>query len=187
MSLELVLLGLLRISPSTGYQLKQRIDSELDPLWRSELPQIYPALSKLKTAGFVAMKVLGPNRGPGSLRYRLTPRGRKELERWLAEPPRPPDLRDESMVRLLFAGLRSGRATAGMASAWQTYEEVLADEMLRLRQKRVESPLGEAVRGAALAHIDSVRRWARSRREKEKAPEKEAPGLFGRPPRPISS
>src|SRR5258706_10536130 len=164
MSLELVLLGLLRISPSTGYQLKRRIDSELEPLWRGELPQIYPALSKLKTAGFVAMKVLGPNGGPRSLRYRVTPRGRRELERWLAEPPRPPDLRDESTVRLLFAGLRAGTEAEVGAPAGQIYESVLTDEVVRLKQKRVDGPLGEAARAAALVRIEAVRRWARSRR-----------------------
>ena len=110
------------------------------------------------------MKVLGPNRGPRSLRYRLTPRGRKELQRWLAEPPRPPDLRDESTVRLLFVGLRAGAAGEGGASAWQNYENVLTDEMLRLKQKRVEGRLGEAARAAALVRIEAVRRWARGRR-----------------------
>lgn len=164
MSLELVLLGLLRVAPSTGYQLKKRIDAELEPLWHCELPQIYPALSKLKTAGFLSLKVLGPSRGPGSFRYRLTPRGRKELDRWLAEPPRPPDLRDESIVRLLFAGLKPGGPGAGEANAWRIYDAVLADEMSRLRQKKVESPLGEAARGAALARIEAIRRWARARR-----------------------
>ncbi|MFN2387162.1 MAG: PadR family transcriptional regulator, partial [Thermoanaerobaculia bacterium] len=89
MSLPHVLLGLLADSPRTGYDLARALREELDPLWHAEFSQIYPALARLRRAGFVVLRVLGPRRGPPRNLYRVTAAGRRELRRWLAEPSPP--------------------------------------------------------------------------------------------------
>ena len=160
MSLEHVLLVLLADRPDTGYELKKRIDQELEPFWRAELSQIYPSLAKLHRAGFASAKVLGPARGPGRIRYRITQTGRKELERWWKEPVRSPDFRDESMLRLLAAECGAGPDFAG---ALRAYERALSDEVQRLRKKAVPTAIAEAVRQAALSRLEAARRWTRAK------------------------
>ncbi len=158
MSLEHVLLALLFEQPDSGYDLKKRIDRELDPFWSAELSQIYPALARLRRAGFASMKVLGPDRGPGRNRYRITPRGKAELSRWRREPSRPPDLRDASMVRILLAGGREDES-----EALAEYDRALSDEMLRLRRKSAPTLVAETARQASLSRLEAARRWVRSR------------------------
>ena len=157
MSLEHVLLALISEHSSTGYELKKRIDRELDPFWRAELSQIYPSLSKLRSAGFVRLKVLGPDRGPGRNRYRITPRGIIELARWRREPARPPDLRDESMIRL-----RLSEGGAGFAEARRAYDRALSDEIYRLRRRPAAGALAEKARLAGLARLEAARRFLRA-------------------------
>src|SRR6476661_10621432 len=102
MSLPHVLLGLLAEEPRTGYDLARAIREDLDAIWRAEFSQIYPALARLRRAGHVHLKVLGPRRGPRRNLYRVTAAGRRELKRWLGEPAAPPGSKDEGMTRIAF-------------------------------------------------------------------------------------
>jgi len=97
-----VILGLLSEKPSTGYDLARAIDEEVAPLWRAEISQIYPTLARLRRAGFVLLRVLGPQRGPRRNLYRITAAGRRELRRWIGEPCPPPRWKDEGLARLAF-------------------------------------------------------------------------------------
>lgn len=134
------------------------MDDEVAPLWTAELSQIYPALEQLRRAGYVSTRVVGPARGPASLRYRATAAGRRELARWIAEPPRAPSLRDETLARLVIAAALGGRDPAAMAA----YDRTLGEEAARLR-RRTGTPLAQAARDAALARLDGIRRWARAK------------------------
>ena len=158
MSLAPILLALIAAEPSSGYRLKRRIDDELAPLWSAELSQIYPALDRLRRAGYVSERVVGPSRGPSSRRYRATAAGRREVDRWIAEPPRAPALRDETLARLVLAAAMGHRDPAAMAA----YDRTLGEEVARLR-RRTGTPLAQAARDAALARLEGLRRWARAR------------------------
>src|SRR5260370_37795746 len=106
MSLSHVLLGLLIDQPATGYDLERMMRAELAPMWRADFSQIYPELARLRRAGHVVLRVLGPRRGPRRNRYRITAAGRRELQRWLGAPPPPPRRRDDLLVRIaLFDAL----------------------------------------------------------------------------------
>src|SRR5512143_3426100 len=102
MSLPHVLLGLLRDAPRTGYDLARAIREEIEPVWRAEFSQIYPELARLRRAGFVLLRVLGPRKGPRRNLYRITAAGRRELRRWLAEPAAAPRVKDEGLARVAF-------------------------------------------------------------------------------------
>jgi DNA-binding PadR family transcriptional regulator len=143
----------------TGYELSRAIVAELDPVWRAEFSQIYPTLVRLRRAGFASMRVAGPKRGPGRNVYRITSDGRRELARWLVEPPRPPRARDESLARLAFLDALPARERA---AARVRFEQTLVDEIHRLR--RAPRPRGTRgdVRDAILARLESLRRWTRS-------------------------
>ena len=172
MSLVPILLALINDEPSSGYALKRRIDDELSPLWTAELSQIYPALERLRRAGYVSGRVVGPSRGPASYRYRVTASGRRELARWIAEPPRPPSLRDETLARLVIAAALGKRDRVAFAA----YDRAVAEEASRLR-RRTGPPLAQAARDAALARLDGIRRWARA--QETRLPGAAAPPLRG--------
>lgn len=173
MSLASILLALIAAEPSSGYHLKRRIDDELSPLWTAELSQIYPALERLRCAGFVSRRALGPSGGPASSRYRATASGRRELARWIAEPPRPPSLRDETLARFVLAAAAGEKDAAAMAA----YDRTLGEEAARLR-RRTGTALALAARDAALAGLEGLRRWTRARETRpsgEGAPPKSSP------------
>jgi DNA-binding PadR family transcriptional regulator len=158
-SLPHVLLGLLADSPRTGYDLARMLREELDPLWHAEFSQIYPALARLRRAGFVVLRVLGPRRGPPRNLYRVTAAGRRELRRWLAEPFPPPRAKEEGLTRVAFL---EALAPAERRAAVTGYDRTLAEEIRRLRAApRLDGYRAEARRGA-IERLEATRRWLRS-------------------------
>jgi DNA-binding PadR family transcriptional regulator len=154
-----VLLGLLSESPRTGYDLERAIRLELDPVWSAGFSQIYPELSRLRRRGWVLLRVLGPRRGPRRNLYRATAAGRRELHRWLQEPPDGPRANDGLLVRLAFTDVLSpGERRRTLAAA----DESLAAEIERLRSLPPAGPPRSLPRRAAIERHESLRRFLRS-------------------------
>lgn len=159
MSLPHLLLGLLIDEPCTGYDLARAMREEIEPVWRAELSQIYPELARLRRAGFVLLRVLGPRRGPRRNLYRITAAGRRELRRWLAEPAPVPRVKDEGLARIAFLDLLP---PAERQQAVLRQEKTVAEEIRRLQaSKRPSGYRGEARRGA-IDRLEAIRRWLRS-------------------------
>ena len=129
---------------------------DLDHVWRAELSQIYPALARLRRAGWVHMKVLGPRRGPRRNLYRVTAAGRREMKRWLAIPP-PPRTKDEGLVRIAFL---DALPPAERAAVILAHERTLSDQARRLRSAEPSGFRASARRGA-IEQIEASRRWLR--------------------------
>src|SRR5262245_64511651 len=129
---------------------------DLDHVWRAELSQIYPALARLRRAGWVHMKVLGPRRGPRRNQYRVTAAGRRELKRWLAIPP-PPRAKDEGLVRIAFL---DALPPAERGAVLLAHERALSEHARRLRSAEPSGFRASARRGA-VEQIEASRRWLR--------------------------
>jgi DNA-binding PadR family transcriptional regulator len=167
MSLPHVLLGLLAEEPCTGYDLARRMTAQLEPVWRSRFSQIYPALARLRRAGFVALRVLGPRRGPRRNLYRVTAAGRRELRRWLTAAPEPPRSKDEGLVRVALLG---ALGPPDRHLVLRLYERAISEELRRLRAAPDPSGfLGEARRGA-IERLEATRRWLRPLSRDHRAP-----------------
>jgi DNA-binding PadR family transcriptional regulator len=121
-----VILGMLRHEPRSGYEIKQVVDQSTRFFWAASYGQIYPELGKLAKAGLVEGESQ-PRGGRKRTVYRLTPAGRKELRRWLSEPPEVFEIRDESLLKLFFAGA----APPGKAAE-------IIDEKRRLHEQKLE-------------------------------------------------
>src|SRR3954465_3874114 len=84
------LLALLATGPAHGYELKQAIEQRfgavLPPL---NAGQIYTTLSRLERDELVTDDAVEQNGRPNKRVYRLTERGRRELDGWLRDhtPP----------------------------------------------------------------------------------------------------
>ncbi len=155
MSLPHVLLGLLAEESRTGYELERAIREDLDHVWRADFSQIYPALARLRRAGWVHLKVLGPRRGPRRNLYRVTAAGRRELRRWLILPSST-RRKDEILVHLAFFDLL---APAERRAAMLAQERVLAEEARALRSAAAPSGFRALARRGAIENLEAARRW----------------------------
>jgi len=157
-SLAHVLLGLLTDQPRTGYDLERLMREDLDSIWRAEFSQIYPALARLRRAGYVVLRVLGPRRGPRRNLYRVTAAGRRELKRWISEPVSAPRVRDEGLARIAFLdNLPSEERRQAVANLDQT----IAEEIARLRSAPAPRGFRREARRGVLERLETTRRWLR--------------------------
>lgn len=86
MSLEFILLGLLRTSRS-GYELKAEFDAGVANFWPAELSQIYITLKRLRKRGWLKDRIAASTKGPDRRMYQSTPTGRRALREWLTGEP----------------------------------------------------------------------------------------------------
>lgn len=82
------ILGLLAANPGHGYQLLEcfRDPAQLGEVWHLSTSQLYAVLKRLEKAGFITGQEIPSADAPARVQYRITQRGRKQLEGWLHEP-----------------------------------------------------------------------------------------------------
>ena len=123
---DYVVLGMLRHEPRSGYEIKQTVDRSTRFFWAASYGQIYPELRKLRSAGLLE----GNEQSTGGRRrtvYRLTAAGRRELRRWLEQPPEVLELRDEGLLKLFFAGASGAeQAMRNLEARKRIFEQKLA-------------------------------------------------------------
>jgi len=96
MSLRYALLGMLAVTPGTGYELAQRFDSSMSNAWYASHSQIYPELAKLCEEGMLEVVGEGPRR---SRTFGITQAGRDDLRDWLVETEPNRNQRNETTIR----------------------------------------------------------------------------------------
>jgi len=102
-SLDHAILGFLKESDLSGYDLKTKGFDNISYLWPADQAQIYRTLEKLRSKRLVSVRRVRQSRKPDRKMYKLTPAGRFELDSWLAgSRPKPPS-RDSLMLQLHFA------------------------------------------------------------------------------------
>ncbi len=128
---------------------------ELDHVWRAKFSQIYPALARLRRAGQVHLKVLGPRGGPRRNLYRVTAAGRRELRSWLAAPVQPRS-KDPLLARVAFLDiLPPGERRAALLAL----DRSLGEDVRRLRSAPAPTGSRLQARRGAIERLDAGRRW----------------------------
>jgi PadR family transcriptional regulator, regulatory protein AphA len=119
LSPEYALLGLLAQAPAHGYELHQRLTSELGQVWHVSLSQTYNILKRLEGQGDIKGTLLLQEKLPPRQHFRLTGRGRKRLEDWLNNPSGSSvrAIRVEFITRLYFAPLLGGEKPTELIQA----------------------------------------------------------------------
>ncbi|NUR85450.1 MAG: PadR family transcriptional regulator [Nonomuraea sp.] len=157
MSVPLALLGLLERAPSHGYDLKRDYDAFFSRGKPLPFGQVYSTLGRLARDDKITTGESQPGDGPDRKRYTITPRGRQEVEEWLAEPiAAEPHLQTILFTKVVLA-LMLGRDAAGYLDAQR------ATHLRRMRE------LNEVKRGGALVdalladhgmfHLEADLRW----------------------------
>lgn len=100
MALDHALLVSLLEKPSSGYELARRFDRSIGYFWHATHQQIYKVLARMDEAGWIVGEVQAGDVAPDRKLYSVSPAGRAELSRWMAEPTDPEGVRDTLMVKL---------------------------------------------------------------------------------------
>ena len=119
-----IILGFLRFGPRSGYDIKRSVEVSTRFFWGASYGQIYPELQRLQQAGLVEVESEGGRRRKV---YRLTAKGKRELEDWLRGDGDLFQYRDEGLLRLFFSDLADPEAAlANVRRMREWREEVVA-------------------------------------------------------------
>jgi DNA-binding PadR family transcriptional regulator len=100
-SLRIAALGLLAQQPGSGYDLLKQFEKSMANVWPATQSQLYGELNKLADTGLIEVADIGPR---GRKEYRITPDGRAELRRWVANPQDDPPYRNAPLLRVFLLG-----------------------------------------------------------------------------------
>jgi DNA-binding PadR family transcriptional regulator len=162
LSPEYALLGLLAIKPDHGYDLYQRLVSDLGQVWHISLSQTYNILNRLEAQGFVAEIEQDQEKRPARRPFHLTPTGQGRLQKWLDTPTHDSvrAIRVEFTTRLYFTHIidppkahplietQIARTQAGLKRLHVTLEALPSDQIF--------NRLGLELR---ISQLDSILAW----------------------------
>lgn len=99
-----VVLGLLRQSPESVWDLKRSLGLKLAAIWTESDGQLYPAVQRLLSAGLISADSPQPPRK--RVKLSLTESGRQALTEWRRSAPLPDTPRDELALRIALLSER---------------------------------------------------------------------------------
>src|SRR5262245_59085502 len=96
------ILSLLGVRPWSTYELTQQMERSLGRIWPRAASKLYEEPKKLVEHGYARAKDELVGKRPRTV-YAITPKGRRALARWLAEPGGGPVLEFEGLLKVTFA------------------------------------------------------------------------------------
>jgi DNA-binding PadR family transcriptional regulator len=105
MPLHHAVLALLAAKPAHGYELKTSFEQAVGDQWGGlNIGHLYQILDRLSRDGLIESERQPQQVKPDRVIHRLTPAGRAELDRWLAEPAVPArGYRDDFFLKIMAA------------------------------------------------------------------------------------
>lgn len=101
-SSDFAILGLLTIEPMSGYDIRKFVKEVLSNFWNESYGRIYPLLADLHERGFVTKSLQKQGGKPDRHVYKITDRGRRELQAWLRLPAQPTQIRSEMSLKIFL-------------------------------------------------------------------------------------
>lgn len=133
------ILGVLSLCPMSGYDVKKLIGRSIAHFWNESYGQIYPILNRLAAEGLAERRRETQRGKPDRHVYSLTPKGREELERWLAHPARPAPFRSELLLKLFLGSAGPVSNSVAQVEHHRARQRELLDTYERIeRQLRQE-------------------------------------------------
>jgi DNA-binding PadR family transcriptional regulator len=113
MPLHHAVLALLSDRPAHGYELKNSFEQAVGDQWGGlNIGHLYQILDRLARDGLIESERQPQQVKPDRVIHRLTPAGRAELDRWLAEPAIPArGYRDDFFLKIMAAVRSADPAT----------------------------------------------------------------------------
>jgi len=133
MSLPHAILGLLNITPMTGYELKhEAFDSTIAHFWQADQAQIYRTLDRMEQDGWLESDIEVQTERPNKRIYRITEAGRAELLRWLHRQQPLPVHREPFLVQMFFAGQLESAAILDQIAHQREAHQAILDRYLQI-------------------------------------------------------
>ena len=145
------LLGLLALRPWTTYELAKQVQRSLGWFWPRAERKLYDEPKRLAADGLATATAEMTGARPRTV-YAVTAAGRDALRAWLDEPPAPPALEFEGMLKVFFA---EGGTLEQLRSNLQVIAAT-ADERSSELEVKVAELLGDDVAFAERAHLNAV-------------------------------
>jgi DNA-binding PadR family transcriptional regulator len=162
------ILGLLSLRSWTTYELAKQVQRSLGWFWPRAERKLYDEPKRLVAEGLASSESEMTGARPRTV-YAVTRKGRNALRKWLDEPPAPPMLEFEGMIKVFFAdggSLEQLRAT--LTSIAETADARLADLESKIDElARDDVPFPERLHLNTLGlrfiidHERSMAAWAR--------------------------
>ena len=140
MPLHHAVLALLAGKPAHGYELKSSFEQAVGEQWGGlNIGHLYQILDRLSRDGLIESQRQPQPVKPDRIVHRLTPAGRAELGRWLAEPSlRARGYRDDFFLKLMAAAQAGDPATlVGVLSRQRAH---LLKELHSLAEAQTQAP-----------------------------------------------
>jgi DNA-binding PadR family transcriptional regulator len=165
---EHILLGMVRMAPSSGYDLKRNFAATPMGVYQPSSGALYPALLRLTSKGLVRAQT--PVTQPGQPArhrcvYEVTPAGREEHENWLRAPIDPATVaRDLGLHLMRFVMMEHLLPRTDVLTFLQGFTEALAAFTAQLERYAAAADLPGRHPRLALGHGIAVHRaslrWA---------------------------
>lgn len=166
----MALLGILDLTPMTGYDLKKSIEASVAHFWSADQSQIYRTLATLVTDGLAEAQVIPQEGRPDRREHHITPAGRAALTEWLRSPLEPETPHDAFLMRLFFVGALGIPATRAVLDARRSQATTMlaglhsvSEQARRDAGNRAEGDLGYGLRVATLRngvlHAEAELAW----------------------------
>jgi len=165
MSLKYAILGVLKLKPHTGYDLKKTIEASVAHFWSADQSQIYRTLALLVTDGLAEVEVIAQDGRPDRRVHRITATGLTALREWLASPLPPETPHDAFLVRVFFVGELGIPAAAGLLQSRRDEADSALSRLTALVGQERGEPvdLAHALRRATLRngirHAEAELAW----------------------------
>ena len=130
-SIQVAILGMLKLRPMTGYEIKQAYQKGPANFMPISFGQIYPVLAILRQEKMVR-QTKQPG-GRGNIRYFITSKGQKVFHEWLFSSGDPASHR-ELLLRLFFAAPSELTQLRGHIEAYRREEQAALDRYDQTRE-----------------------------------------------------
>jgi DNA-binding PadR family transcriptional regulator len=117
MSLRYALLSLLLDCDATGYDLAKQFDASVANFWHALPQQLYQELSRMETDGLVTGEEVVQAARPNKRIFSVTAAGRSALSAWIDEPADLRSLKDELLVKIYGADLKTPQEIEAVLAA----------------------------------------------------------------------
>ncbi len=135
------ILGILNISPSTGYDIKKYSDKVLSGFWNENFGHIYPTLKRLLKEEMI--EIISTEKDKKVL-YGITEKGKEELKTWLIADTVQQPVRSEFMLKLLFS---SNQPVEKIIQMMKNYKEIYVEN--RMKYLKMQAELEQGIKEVA--------------------------------------
>lgn len=102
MSVKYAILGLLNITPMTGYIIKKNMELSIKKFWPVSYGGLYPQLHKLDEEGLIISEEEIKD-GRTNIKYKITEKGIKDLHNWLLVSTNQVQCKDEFILKIFLS------------------------------------------------------------------------------------